>query len=138
KKYRFRKRRWKKRRRRMRFVVFRKKNFATATEFASDQFFNPNAFPDPKRYRHQKASQTDWRIREISVQNPVEFQERLFVERHIVELIDVDAAFAEAISHGLLRKTRVVLFSCESFLLGCRDDFSFAHQACRTVVIKRG
>ena len=95
-------------------------------------------FSGPKRYRHQKTSQTGWRIREIGMQNPIEFQERLFVERHVIELIDVEAAFTKAISHRVLRKTRVVLFACESFFLGRCNDFSFAHQACRAVVIKSG
>ena len=114
------------------------KKFAIAAELAPDQFFHPNAFPDPKRYRHQKTFQAGRRIREITMQNPVEFQERLFVERHILELLHVDAAFAEAIHHCVLRKTRIMLFARESFLLRRCYDFSVAHQACRAVMIKSG
>ena len=120
----------------MRFVVFGKENIAIAAELPPDQFFHPNAFPDPKRYRHQKTLQAGRRIRQVSVQNPVEFQERLFIERHTTELVHADASFAQAIPHRVLRKTRIMFFACESFLLRRRDDFAVAHQACRAVVIK--
>jgi hypothetical protein len=120
----------------VRFVVFGKENLAVAAELAPDQLFHPNALPDPKRYRHQETFQAGRRIREVSVQNPVEFQERLFVERHTIKLVHADASFAEAIPHSVLRKTRIMFFACESFLLRRRDNFAVAHQACRAVVIK--
>src|ERR1051326_5103439 len=67
---RFRKRRWKERRRRMRFVVLWKKDFAVTVELSPDQFFHPDAFPDPKRDRHQKTFEAGRRIGQITVQNP--------------------------------------------------------------------
>src|ERR1700719_4656921 len=66
---------------RVRFVVLRENNFTIAAKFTPDQLLHPNPFPNPERDSHEKTFQAGRRIREITVQNAVEFEERLFVER---------------------------------------------------------
>ena len=135
-KRRLRKRGRKKRRGRVRFVVFRENNFAIAAEFLPDQLLHPDPFPNPERDGHEKTFQAERRIREITVQNAVELEERLFVERHEVEVADFEAAFTQTVSDCILRKTGVVLLAREPFLLGGGDDFSVAHETRCAVVIK--
>src|SRR5262249_33477860 len=118
--------------------MFREKDVAIATELAPDQLLHPNPFPDPKRDCHQKALQAGRRVGEIAVQDAIELQERLFVERDIIEIADADAAFTKAIINGMLRETRVVFFARESFLLRGRNDSSIPYQTSRAVVIKSG
>ena len=135
-KCRLRKRGRKKGRGRVRFVVFRENNFAIAAEFTPDQLLHPDPFPDPERDGHEKTFQAERRIREITVQNAVELEERLFVERHKVEVADFEAAFSQAVLDCILRETGVVFLAREPFLLGGGDDFSVAHEAGCAVVIK--
>ena len=72
------------------------------------------------------------------MQNSVELQEWFFVKRNAIEVAYVDAPFAQAVTHGLVWKIRIVLFAREPFLLCGGDDFSIAHETCRAIVIKSG
>src|ERR1041384_6902937 len=117
-------------------MMFRKKNFAFAVELAPNQFFHPNSFPNPERNRHEKTFQTGRRVSEITVQDPIELQKRLLVERDVIKIADVDAAFAQAIIDRAFWKIGVVFFARESFLLRGGDDFSIANETSRAVVIK--
>ena len=89
-KRRFRIWRGKKRRCRVRFVVFRKNNFATASQFVANQFLHPNPLPNPERDGHEKTFQPMRRISEITMQDAIEFKERLFVKRDVVKVAYLD------------------------------------------------
>src|ERR1700694_4001272 len=119
-------------------MMFRKDYFSPVSEFFLDQFLHPNPLANPKRRRHQEGAQSGRRVGEITVQNAVELQKWLFVERDKIEIADFDAALAQAVFDRVRRKRRVVFLARETFLLRGRNNLSIPNQTRRAVVIKRG
>ena len=73
---------------------------------------------------------------EIGLQEALELQERLVVERDMVDLGQRQPAFRQAVAHRLVRKAAVMLDPGEALLLRRRDDPAVHHQGGRAVVIK--
>src|SRR5690606_11446509 len=78
------------------------------------------------------------REREVRLQQPLEGEERLVVERDGVEVGGRDPAFAETVRDGVRRERRVVLEAGEALLLRRRHDPPVADEAGRGVVVETG
>src|SRR5690349_10243424 len=61
----------------------------------------------PERERHREGAESSRRQGYISFQQPLEFEEWLVVEHDVVEIVDVHAAFGEAVCDGVPWKARV-------------------------------
>src|SRR5437667_11037595 len=118
--------------------MLRENNPASETgEFLANQFLPPNPLPNPQRNGPQKRLQPARGVGKITVQDAVKLEERLFVERDVVQVADFDSAFAQAVFDGLRREIRVVFLARETLLLRRRDDSAVPHQTRRAVVVER-
>src|SRR5436305_2002762 len=98
-------------------MEFGKQNRATVVELTADEFLHPDLLFDPQRDGHQERPDPGRGAGQIGVQYPVEFDEGLFVKRDEIDLLYADAAFVEAVFHGLFWKRGIMLLACESLFL---------------------
>src|SRR5262245_863174 len=72
---------------------------------------------NPERQRHPKRLKTDWRKREVGIEQSFELQERFVVEGDKVHAFPLGVRRLETEADRMLRKPRVVLFPGEPLLL---------------------
>ena len=72
------------------------------------------------------------------IEQPLELDERFLVERYNVEFFRADTRSLQTILHGPGREVRILLFSGEPLLLGCRHDLSVAEKSRGGVMVKCG
>ena len=101
----------------MRLVMFREKDPAIVVQLFTNEFFHPDFFFDPERNGLEKGLNACGRAREISMQNPVELDKRLFVKGDIINSIDRSTCFPQAIVGRVFGKRGVVLLAGEAFFL---------------------
>ena len=77
----------------------------------------------------RKEREAAGREREIGLEQPLELEERLVVERDMVDLAERDAALRQAIGERVMRETRIVLLAREALLLGGGDDLRRRRQS---------
>ncbi len=75
------------------------------------------------------------REREIGLKQPLEFQERLVVEHHIIDVWS-GAALPQDEIDGVVGKAGIVLLAGEALLLGCRDDVAILDQRRGAVMVE--
>ena len=92
---------------------------------------------DPQRQGHAERGKSGRREHQIRFEQAFEFQERLVVKHHRVQLGGVQSACFQAIADGMRGETRVVLFAAEALFLGRGHDLAIHHQRGRAVVIER-
>src|SRR5262245_53608048 len=98
--------------------------------FLEQLFLQPNGQSHPERCK------AAMRIGKVGLEQALEFQERLFEEDHIVEIVQIDLALLETIANCVLRESRIVLAAREALLLGRRNRLPVNDQRSSTVVIK--
>jgi len=76
----------------------------------------------PQRHAHQEELEAPGGVGDIGLEQPVEFQQRLVVERDEIQLLGRDPALREAEVHGVLGEVVVVLLAREALFLGRRHD----------------
>ena len=92
----------------------------------------------PERDRHAKGTEAPGGECKIGFEQPFELEERLVVERDMIDVGEADAGLGQAIGDGVMRETGIVLLAGEALLLGGGDDLSVDDQCRGTVVIERG
>ena len=92
----------------------------------------------PHGQRLAKGRESARRERQIRLEQALELQERLVVEGDMVEIAGRQAGFLEAVAHGVLGKTIVVLLARETLFLRGRDDLAVHHEGGGRVVVVRG
>ena len=92
---------------------------------------------EPHRHGRDEAREPGRGVREIGFEQPLELAQRLLVEDDIVEVLDRDLRFAEAVLDRQVREAGIVLLAGEALLLRGRHDLPVAHEAGRAVVIER-
>ena len=93
---------------------------------------------EPLRHRVHERPEAARRVGQVGLEQPLELQERLVVEPHVVEVRRIDARLGETAGDGVGREPGVVLRAGEAFLLRRRDDTAIDEECRRRVVIKRG
>jgi hypothetical protein len=101
-----------------------------------DERLHPDLFLDPQRNGFEERTQPGRRVGQIAVKDAVELDERLLVERNVVEILQTDSAFAETVFDGEFGEVCVVLLPGEAFLLCGGDDLAVLNQTRRAVVIE--
>jgi hypothetical protein len=91
----------------------------------------------PERDRHAEGTKAPGSECK-SFEQPFELEERLVVERDMIDVGEADAGLGQAIGDGVMRETGIVLLAGEALLLGGGDDLSVDDQCRGTVVIERG
>lgn len=72
----------------------------------------------------------------IGLDQPLEFQERLIVEYHVVEFVEPGTGLLQAIGNRMLRERCVVPAAGKAFLLSGRHNASVFHQRGGAVMIE--
>ena len=93
-------------------------------------------FLDPQRTGHQEGLEAARGDAEVRLENPFELDQGLVVKPDVVEVVDADSAFAQAVRHGPFRKGGVALLPGEPLLGAGRDNLAIAQQAGGAVVVK--
>src|SRR5271157_4828926 len=108
----------------MGFVVFRKDVplGVPVAESGAHLAWQPEFLMDPKWHRHEERAEPSWRDRKVGFEQPLELEERLLVEGHVVNVLRLQTAFRKAVVNGMAREPVVVLHAREALLLRSRDD----------------
>src|SRR6185369_10218873 len=120
----------------MRLVVLREDNLAFVIELLTDDLLHPDFLFDPDWNRFEEGLQPEGCVGQIRMENSVELYERLFVKRHVVNILDSDISLPQTIRHGLCRKICIMLLAREPLLLRCRHNHPVSHQAGCAIVVK--
>src|SRR5207302_3554099 len=62
-------------------------------QFRANQIRHPKLFFHPQRHRFEERAEAGGSVIEISFQQPVEFQQRLVIESHVIKLLSIEAGF---------------------------------------------
>jgi len=109
---------------------------AAALQRLVDVRRNPQLLAQPDRDRLHRRAQAARRHGQIGLQDAVELEQRLVVEDHAAQIGAVgDAAFGEAVAHGVVGEPFVVLLAREALFLRRGDDPPFVDQAGRRIVV---
>ena len=95
-------------------------------------------FLEPQRKGLAEAPKPPRGEREVGLDQPIELEQRLLVEGHVVDFGGLESGLAQAIADSVPRKRGVVLLTGEAlFLSGCHNP-AVAHQGRRGVVVEGG
>jgi hypothetical protein len=109
-----------------------------APELAGQEILLKQLLPNPQRQRHGEAAVTARRKREIRLQQPLELQERLLVEDHVIDVGCPEARVLQAEPDSLRREARIVAPPGESLLLRGGHDATVDDERGGTVVVVGG
>ena len=107
-------------------------------QFVREQALLEQLFLQPQRDRHLERAEAARRQRDIGLQQPLEFEERLVVEHDVVERVHRGARLRKTRRDGVVREGRVVLLAGEALLLRGGDDAAVLDQRRGAVVIEGG
>ena len=105
-------------------------------EVAAQHALLEQFFLEPDRDRLAEGLKAPRREREISLEQALEFEKRLFVEHDVVEFISLDPRRLQAIAHGDAGKSGIVLAAREAFFLRGGDDLAVNHERRGAVVVE--
>src|SRR6185369_5863963 len=108
----------------MAHVVFAEKQFALPVEiraelleFVAQQVFLKQLLAQPQGDRHAERAEAARCVTEVGLEQTLELEKGLVVERDKVEFVEPNFSFFKAIADGFVRKRRVVLTTGEAFFL---------------------
>ncbi len=126
------------RRRGVGLVVLGEEHLALEPEALLELLGHPQLLPEPDRHglgeRRERAREGG----QVGEEDPLELDERLVVEDHIVEIAHADAPLLEAIPDGALGDRRIVALSREALFVGGGHQPAVLHEGCRGVVVEAG
>src|ERR1700682_5517646 len=91
-------------------------------ELFADQILLEQFLLEPQWQGHAERGEPARREGEIGLKQPLELDERLLVEHDVINLVELHAAFVEAIANGILRIARILLLAGKTFLLRRGND----------------
>ena len=90
---------------------------------------------EPLGHDFDKRLYSNWSKSNIGLEQTIKLEERFFVKDNLIQILQLQISFFEAIADGMNRETGVMLDSGKPlFLSGCKDAI-FANQCSGTVVI---
>src|SRR5882762_1906524 len=108
----------------MRLMVFWEYDFATVVEFYSDPFLHPDFFLDPEGNGFEERLNARRSARQVSMQDAIKLDERLFVKGDKINLVNPDSPLAQAIFDRKFRKGGIMFLAGEALFLCCSNDFA--------------
>ena len=94
--------------------------------------------PEPEGHGHHEGAKAPWRIREIALEDALEFEVGLVVEGDGIEIRWADSGSLQAEFDGVDGELVVVLDPGEALLLSRRKDNSIFYERRRAVVVEGG
>jgi hypothetical protein len=110
-------------------VVLGEKDGHVRPDFLFDAIGEEELLGKPDRHGGPERGQSLRSAGEIGLEQALELQERLVIERNGVQLVRPDPSNREARFHRILREFGVVLDAGEALFLGGGDDFPVPNQA---------
>ena len=110
---------------------------ARFSHLSANQIRHPKFFFHPQRHCLQKRAKARRRVIKISLEQSIEFQQRLVIEADKIQFVCSYARLLQAVTNGIYGKIVVVLEAGESFFLRRGDDLAINHEASGRVVIER-
>ena len=111
---------------------------SVSLELPAQQVLLEQLLLEPERDGHAERRKAPGREGEIALQQPLELEEGLVVERHIIHLAQADPGRLEAIGDGRAGEARIVLPAAETLLLGGGNDQAVLDERRRAVVVESG
>src|SRR5947207_12408540 len=102
----------------------------------ANEIGHPQFFFHPEGYRFEERSKPGGSVIKISFQQAIEFQQRLVIETHIVQLVGANAGLFEAVASGVNGKVVIVLDARETLFLGGSNNLAIDDKTCRRIVIE--
>ena len=90
----------------------------------------------PHRHGRHKGAEPARRKRQIGLQQPLKFDQRLLIKHDCAEVRQSDAPLAQTVANRLGGKPRIVLLARKPLFLGRRQDLPVSDQAGRAIVIE--
>ncbi len=109
-----------------------------APQFLDQQILEEELFAQPDRNRHAEGLEAPRREAHIGFQQALELEEGLVVEGYMIDILQADAGFVQAIFQRIVGETGIVLLAREAFLLRGGDDLAVTQQGGSAVVIEGG
>ena len=126
------------RRGRVRLVVLSEEDLAlVAGELLTNHGARVELLAQPHRHGLHELRDPLRRDAEVGLQDPLELEDRLVVERDRAEVGRGDPRLAQAVVDRVAREARVVLLAGEALLLGRGEDLAVAEQRGGAVVVVR-
>ena len=119
----------------VRDVVLGKEDRNVGFDFLLDAIRKEELLGQPDRHRRSKRGRSLGRAGKISLEQALELEERLVVERDGIELIRPDSPDLEARSDRILRELGIVLDAREAFFLGGSHDLPVLDETGGGVVV---
>src|SRR5438067_6909317 len=107
-------------------------------QLLSQQALLEQLFLQPQRNRHLEGAEAERRQRDIGLEQPLEFQERLVIEHDMVDVGKLCARGFQAIADRMHRKRWIVLLAREAFFLRGSDNATVLDQRGGAVVVEGG
>ena len=120
----------------MRLVMLGKDDLSVESELGLDKIFHPKFLFDPKRQGLQERCDPVRRVSKIGLDDALEFDERLIVERDAIKLRGFHAALFQAEIDGVLRKREIMFLARKALFLRRRDDLPVTDKTRRAIVVK--
>src|SRR4029453_15981447 len=111
---------------------------ARARDINPDQVGEPEFLLDPQWSALEEGRKAFRSVVEIGLEQPLELEQGLVVEAHVVELFGADAGFPQTVGDGVARESMVVLLAGEALFLRRRDDLAVDEKARGGVVVEGG
>jgi hypothetical protein len=123
---------------RVRLMVFGIEHFPIESQRVADLPLHVELVLDPERAGHEERLEAAGCHAQVSLQDALELEQRLVVERHRRQLVRRDPGLFQAVVNRMLREPGIALDPAESLLAGGGNDFAVSEQAGRAVVIEGG
>ncbi len=107
-----------------------------ALQFLDQQAFLEQLFLQQDRNRHRERLEAPRRERDVGFEQALELQERLVVERHLVDGVGRRSCGFEAIADRVVRKIGIVLAARETLFLRRGHDLAVADERRGAVVVE--
>ena len=108
----------------------------SGAELAHEQLLLKELLLEPQGHRHAERGNAPGRVRQVGLEQSLEFHERLLVEDDVADVVERDARLAEAIGHRTRGVSAVVFLAREALFLGGGHDVTVHDQRRRGVMIE--
>src|SRR5262245_18825412 len=107
---------------------------AQPLQLSPQERFLEELLSQPDRHGHRERPKAAGRKRQVCFQQALKLQERLVIERDMIDLAQAHAGFAETVSDGMPRKASIVSLPAEPLLLRGSNDARVLDEGGRAVM----
>lgn len=90
----------------------------------------------PNWNRHSERLETTWRVREVGLQQALEFDEGLFKKHDVIDAVEIDLGRVQTVADGMGWKGRIMLLARKAFLLSRGNNLAIFDKGSGTVVVE--